>query len=58
MIRRGALVLLPVLAFFTPALPQTHTMTEGAHRIELMLERLEGTTLGRGSITVHQRTCQ
>ena len=44
MIRRGALALLPVLALFTPAFPQTHSMSEGAHRIELMLERLDGDT--------------
>ncbi|MGD0872208.1 MAG: DUF4384 domain-containing protein [Bryobacteraceae bacterium] len=44
MIRRGAQALLPVLVLFTPALPQTHTMAEGAHRIELMLERLDGAT--------------
>ena len=42
MIRRGAQALLPVLVLLTPALPQTHTMSEGAHRIELMLERLDG----------------
>jgi Domain of unknown function (DUF4384) len=44
MIRRGAQALLAVLAIFSPALPQTHTMAEGAHRIELMLERLDGDT--------------
>jgi len=44
MIRRGAQALLAVFASLTPALSQTHTMSEGAHRIELMLERLDGAT--------------
>jgi len=38
MIRAGlAAVMLAALGF-----SQTHTMTEGAHRMELMLERLDG----------------
>ena len=42
MIQRVVLVLLPVLALLPPAVSQTHSMSEGAHRMELMLERLDG----------------
>lgn len=42
MIRAALLASLPVLALLPLASSQTHTMTQGAHRMELMLERLDG----------------
>jgi hypothetical protein len=42
MIRPAVLALAPVLALWQPALPQTHTMSQGVQRMELMLERLDG----------------
>jgi len=42
MIRGVARALLPLLVLLPPALPQVHTMTEGAHRMELQLDRLDG----------------
>lgn len=42
MIKPVGLALAAVLALLQPASPQSHSMTEGAHRMELMLERLAG----------------
>jgi hypothetical protein len=44
MIRRALLTAVPVLALFPLAWSQTKSMTQGAHRMELMLERLDGST--------------
>jgi hypothetical protein len=57
MIRRALLVVVPGLALWPLLWSQTKSMTHGAHRMELMLERLNGSTwkavdpalvLGRG----------
>lgn len=42
--RAVAQAFLPVFALAPAALPQARTMTEGVHRMELMLDRLDGTT--------------
>lgn len=43
MIRRVILPLLP-LVLLLPAYPQSRTMTQGAHRMEILLERLDGSS--------------
>jgi hypothetical protein len=42
MIRPPALALLPLVAILPLAFPQSQRMTQGTHRMELMLERLDG----------------
>ena len=42
MIKPAVLGFLPVLALLPLATSQTHNMSQGAHRMELMLERLDG----------------
>jgi hypothetical protein len=44
MIRPALLACLPVLALLPPASSQTRDMAQGPHRMELMLERLDGAT--------------
>jgi len=44
MIRAVLLAAAPVLALLPPAWSQSKSMTQGAHRMELMLERLDGST--------------
>jgi hypothetical protein len=44
MIRPVLLVFVPVLGLLPLGWSQTHSMTQGTHRMELMLERLDGAT--------------
>jgi hypothetical protein len=44
MIRAIMLAFMPVFALVPLATSQTHSMVHGAHRMELMLERLDGST--------------
>ncbi len=44
MIRPVLLAILPVLLVAPAAQPQTKSMSQGAHRMELMLERFDGST--------------